>query len=378
MNRLPFAFAAVAIAIAIGGAVLLIRPGTDQQSGGVPTPPVSPSPAASATTSPAGAGIPAELQARFMGGSNDLVNNGAGSSIFFDGESIELAQSNENTNPRLTAQASLSNAGLIHLTGSGEGPCAADADGDYDWSLSSSGLVLTLSPIEDACTQRGTALAGTWSKMGCTTADDNCLGLLDPGTYTSQFISPRLDPGATWQATVGGLTYTVPDGWANASDWPESYELVPATEMPPIDDTDRTGVIDVFTQPTAMTQDRPCSDKVETGVGRTADDLASWIRTVPGLVTTEPTPVTIGGRSGQTLDISLDPSWTGRCEGVPAPIVTYLNPGLAVSGEERTRLVLLDLGDGDVVAIGVWTRDQAAFDTFVPEAMPIIESLKFE
>ena len=95
MNRLPFAFAAVAIAIAIGGAVLLIRPGTDQQSGGVPTPPVSPSPAASATTSPAGAGIPAELQARFMGGSNDLVNNGAGSSIFFDGESIELAQSNE-------------------------------------------------------------------------------------------------------------------------------------------------------------------------------------------------------------------------------------------------------------------------------------------
>ena len=282
MNRLPFAFAAVAIAIAIGGAVLLIRPGTDQQSGGVPTPPVSPSPAASATTSPAGAGIPAELQARFMGGSNDLVNYGAGSSIFFDGESIELAQSNENTNPRLTAQASLSNAGLIHLTGSGEGPCAADADGDYDWSLSPSGRVLTLSPIEDACTQRGTALAGTWSRMGCTTADDNCLGLLDAGTYTSQFISPRLDPGATWQATVGGLTYTVPDGWANASDWPESFQLVPATELPPIDDADRTASIDLFTQPTAMTQDRPCSDQVEPGVGRTADDLASWIGTVPG------------------------------------------------------------------------------------------------
>ena len=102
MNRLPIAFAAVAIAIAIGGAVLLIRPGTDRQSGGVPTPSDSPSPAASATT-PAGGSIPAELQARFMGGSNDLVNYGAGSSIFFDGESIELAQSNENTNPKLTA-----------------------------------------------------------------------------------------------------------------------------------------------------------------------------------------------------------------------------------------------------------------------------------
>ena len=377
MNRLPIAFAAVAIAIAIGGAVLLIRPGTDRQSGGVPTPSDSPSPAASATT-PAGGSIPAELQGRFMGGSNELVNYGAGSSIFFDGESIELAQSNENTNPKLTALASLSNDGLIHLTGSGQGPCAAGAGADYDWSLSPSGRVLTLSLIEDACTQRGTALAGTWSRMGCTTADDNCLGLLDAGTYTSQFISPRLDPGATWQATVGGLTYTVPDGWANASDWPESFQLVPATELPPIDDADRTGTIDLFTQPTAMTQDRPCSDQVEQGVGRTADDLATWLGTVPGLVTTEPTPITIDGHSGQSLDISLDPAWTGTCAGAPAPIVTYLNPGLAVSGDERTRLVLLDLGDGDVVAIGAWTRDQASFDAFIPGAMPVIESFQFE
>ena len=43
-----------------------------------------------------------------------------------------------------------------------------------------------------------------------------------------------------------------------------------------------------------------------------------------------------------------------------------------------TRLILLDLGDGDVVAIGAWTRDQAAFDAFIPEAMPVIESFTFE
>ena len=57
MNRLPYAIAAAGIAVAIGGAVLLIRPGTDQQSGGVPTPSVSQSPAASATTPPAGGSL---------------------------------------------------------------------------------------------------------------------------------------------------------------------------------------------------------------------------------------------------------------------------------------------------------------------------------
>ena len=79
--------------------------------------------------------------------------------------------------------------------------------------------------------------------------------------------------------------------------------------------------------------------------------------------------------------ISIDPSWTGLCnENDPdkTPIVTYLNPGLAVRGDEMTRLILLDLGEGDTVVIGMWTRDQAAFDSFIPEAMPVIESFQFE
>jgi hypothetical protein len=43
-----------------------------------------------------------------------------------------------------------------------------------------------------------------------------------------------------------------------------------------------------------------------------------------------------------------------------------------------TRLILVDLGGGDTVVIGMWTRDQAAFDSFIPEAMPVIESFQFE
>lgn len=67
------------------------------------------------------------------------------------------------------------------------------------------------------------------------------------------------------------------------------------------------------------------------------------------------------------------------CEGDPAPlpIVTFLNPGIAVAADERNRVILLDLGDGDVIAIGVWSRDQATFDAWAPEAMSVIETFKF-
>ena len=177
---------------------------------------------------------------------------------------------------------------------------------------------------------------------------------------------------------VGALTYTVPEGWANSSDWPDSLELVPAPELPPVAETDRRRNIGIFRQPSAMTQDRPCSDTVEPGVGRTVDDLVAWLQTVSGLVTTEPTPITIDGRSGQTLDISLDPTWTATCEGESERLLTYLNPGLAVGEDQRVRLILLDLGESDVVAIGVWTRDQSTFDAFIPEAIQVVESFRFE
>lgn len=378
MNRLPFALAAAAFAVAIGSVVLLMRPGTEQ-SGGTPTPIASASPATSMTTPRADGSLTDGPLGRYMGGSNDLVADGAGSSILLDADSLELSQSNENDSPRLTAQMSWSNAGLIHLESSSLGPCEDGMGGDYEWSWSPSGRVLRLSRVEDGCTARAAALAGTWWKMGCT-REENCLGLLDAGTYKSQFITPRLDPGATWSPFVGGVTYTVPEGWANSSDWPDTFELVPAEELPPVDEANRRRNINVMRQPTAMTQDRPCTDQVELGVGRTVDDLMAWLPTVPGLITTEPSPITIGGYAGQSMDIRLDPAWTATCEGDPdtSPVVTYLNPGIAIRGDQTERLILVDLGDGDVVAIGIWTRDQATFDAFAPEAMSIIESFTFE
>ncbi len=106
---------------------------------------------------------------------------------------------------------------------------------------------------------------------------------------------------------------------------------MPATELPPVAETDRRRNIGVFTQPTAMTQDRPCSDQVEPGVGRTVDDLVAWLGTVPGLVTTEPTPITIDGHPGQMLDLSTRSHMDEDVRGLRREtLVTFLNPGIAV------------------------------------------------
>jgi hypothetical protein len=371
MNRAILALGATALVVAIGALYL----GGFSSSPNVGT---SPTPAATATTG-VSEPLPTELQSRWFGGHRDLVQLDEGSTLLFTAGTFEMNEANEwDLVHLLSSSAAAVGDGQLRfeLTADGNG-CEAGDVGVYSWSLSPSGRTLTVTPDSDDCAARSNAVPGVWWLAGC--PNEVCLGELDAGTYQSQYFVPRLDPGAAWNPDFGGLTYSVPEGWANSNDGPDSFELVPASEMPPVSETDRRRNIGVFRQPSAMTQDRPCSDEVEPGVGRTVDDLVAWLQTVPGLDTTTPEPITIGGHAGQMLDLSRDPAWTATCEGSGAEsLVTFLNPGIAVGDDERVQLILLDLGEGDVVAIGVWTRDQATFDAFVPEAMSVVESFQFE
>jgi hypothetical protein len=372
MNRALLAAAVVGVAaVAIGTAWLA-------QSNGPSVGRPSPTPAVSATPTGANAQLPTELQSRWFGGHRDFVQLDKGSTLLFTAGSFVMNEANrwDSVSYLGSSAAAVGDGQLrLELTADGNG-CQEGDVGVYSWSLSPSGRTLTVAPGTDDCAARSNAVPGVWWLAGC--PNELCLGELDAGTYQSEYIAPRLDPGASWEPVFGGLTYSVPEGWANTNDAPDSFELVPATEVPPVAETDRRRNIGVFTQPTAMAQDRPCSDEVEPGVGRTVDELTAWLGTVNGLVSTAPTPITVDGRSGQSLDLRLDPSWTATCEGSTERLLTYLNPGLAVGEDERVRLILLDLGDGDVVAIGVWTRDQATFDAFIPEAAQVIESFQFE
>ena len=389
MNRIPLTLGAAAV-VAIAGALVLSRSGPGPDVGSTPSPRATTSGASASPASPATpsgspttatGSVPTELREIWMGGHRGLVAPEAGTLINLTENTFELAQAAGSTARYLKSTASSTGDRQLRLelTDGGDG-CTSGDVGTYSWSLSPSGRTLTIVEEQDACPTRAGTIVGDWWLMDCPATDDNCLGVLDAGTYKSQFITPRLNPGAAWSPVFGGVTYTVPDGWANSADWPEGFELVPATEVKPATEADRRRNIGLFTQPTAMSQDKPCADTVQPGVTRTVDALATWLGTVPGLVTTAPTAITIDGHPGKMLDLQLDPAWTKTCEGdsEQLPIVTFLNPGIAVAADQRNRVILLDLGDGDVIAIGVWARDQATFDAWAPEAMSVIETFKFK
>jgi hypothetical protein len=381
MNRIPLALGAAAV-VAIAGAALVFKAGPGPTVGTSPTPVLTIPPSGS-TASPsnapvaAGGPVPSELRARWMGDHRGIVAPGAGTTIVLDDSTFALTQSNAGSTRRLTSSASSVGDGQIRLESAATAnDCTKGDVGVYRWLLTSSGRTLTITEDSDACPARAGALAGTWWLMGCAVADDFCLGLLDAGTYKSQYIGPRVDPGATWTPEFGALTYTVPDGWANASDWPNSFVLMPSTDFPGPTDSDPTRSIGIVTQPSAMSQTTPCALEPATGVARTLDGLVTWVGHAPGLVTTAAAAITIDGHPARRIDLRIDPAFRAKCQGTP-PSVGYLKD-VGLLGAERQRLILVDLGDGDVVGIVIRTSDPAAFDAFVAEAMPIVESFRFK
>ena len=380
MNRIPLAIGAAAV-VAIAGAVVFFRSNPGPTVGSSPSPGVTPSGSPSSPSSAAAGGpVPSELRASWMGEHRGLTGLApeAGTVITLNQSSFDLAQAAGSSVKYLESSASITSDGRLRLELTfNTADCDTGDVGTYAWTISPSRRILTITEDRDDCPSRGGALEGVWWLMDCPLSEDNCLGAVDPGTYKSQFITPRLDPGAPWSPVFGAITYTVPDGWANAGDWPETFDLVPVSE-PLHDAANWSRAINLTTQPSAMNQDKPCSDTVQPGVTRSVDALVTWLRTVPGLVTTTPNAISIDGHPGQSLDIRIDPAWKKKCADGTGPIVTYMMPGTAVMGTERERLILLDLGDGDVLQILVWTRDQAAFDAFLPEAMPVIESFRFK
>jgi hypothetical protein len=306
MTRFSLAIGAAALAIVVVSSLMLTRPPSPSVVGTTPSPASSASPSASASAPV----VPTELRARWMGGHRDFVQLNKGSNLVFTGGQFVMTESNQwDSVEFLSSKASAVGDGQLRLelTADDNG-CQKGDVGLYAWSLTPSGHTLTITADQDDCAARSSALPGVWWLAGC--PNELCLGILDAGTYKSQYIAPRLDPGAAWEPEFGALTYTVPEGWANSNDSPESYELVPAPEMPPVAETDRRRNIGIFTQPTAMTQDKPCSDKVQPGVGRTVSALSTWLQTVPGLIATAPKSITIDGHPGQWLDLRRDPSWT--------------------------------------------------------------------
>jgi len=185
---------------------------------------------------------------------------------------------------------------------------------------------------------------------------------LPAGTFASQVFKPT-------------LTFTVPGGWAVGADTTPYFQLLPVT-------SDLVG-IHLFRDARAASQDPACPDTPAAGVGSTGAELVEWIRGRPGLVVSEPTLVTVGGLSGQRIDVAIKDGWTAACplaNGIPT--VPLLTDGTGsfrwiVAGTERMRMDVLDVPGGGTVIVDVDAFDGTLMDQLLKDAEPIVGSFSF-
>ena len=378
MSRASFAIGVAAVLVA-AGALFLLRPVAAPEVGGPPTPSLSASPTLAPSATAAPAQLPSAIHARWMSGQRDIMEGDAGTTMLLGDASIALSPAHSGGSIVLNSGASATAADRFRLeTGPTDAHCASGDAGTYRWTLSPSGRTLTVTTDGDDCQARADAVSGEWWLMGCKNPENNCLGELSAGHYASQFINPRIESAAAWVPSYGEFEFTVPDGWANASDFPESYELMPSDSFASIPDSPAIHDIIFASNPSPLSKDAACASNPPPGVGASVEELVSWVATIDGLVATEPTPMTIGGYPGQWLDLRADPAADAICRENGMPLVEYMTsqPG-GILGEQRHRLILLDLGSDDVMSIAITSEDPDSFDAFVAQAMPIVQSVEF-
>jgi hypothetical protein len=265
--------------------------------------------------------------------------------------------------------------------------CAIGDLGAYRWLVEGKGTVMTLTAIgTDACAPREEALAGPWVRSDLPISGGG-EATLPPGTYVTSAFDPFDKPGVSEQ-----LSYTVPEGWKVKEDRTATFVLHHLPDAPQGQPSTDSFVV-LLAQPRMAADFRagvacgPVGDAP--GVGGGLDDLVAAITARPGVVSTPPAALTIGGYEGQLLDLQLAASWTGGClapEGliVGVPILqeagSSTGPVVGLGPDHPVRLILLDLADGRTMAVVidcVGPSQSSSFEQQVVQVMPIIESFEF-
>jgi hypothetical protein len=124
-----------------------------------------------------------------------------------------------------------------------------------------------------------------------------------------------------------------------------------------------------------------CTADPEQGVGHTVDDVIAWLTSHPGLTTTTPEPVTIGGMSGQMVELTRDPGYTGPCLEEVNLFTRAGSTGTAnmtvLEGSNQARLYMLEAPGGHTLSLYVMAPDDR-FGAFVGFAVPVVESFTIE
>ena len=257
--------------------------------------------------------------------------------------------------------------------------CAVGDVGAYRWLLEGKGTVMTLTAMgTDACAAREAAVIGPWVRSDLPPPVDPA-ATLSPGTHLTSGFDPFDDPAASIR-----LSYTVGEGWKVKEDLRTTFTM----------DQPTTGSIMVLMAHPRMVAPRdvgvPCGVVGDApDVGGSLDDLVAAIQARPGVISTQPAPVTIAGHEGRSLDLRIAASGTGGCRAPDGSVagVAVLHqagsaegPVIGVAPDRPLRLILVDLGQGQTMAVALFeieTTQPAEFAARVAEAMPIVESFEF-
>ena len=325
--------------------------------------------------------LPAGLQHSFLGPPRaipGISSEPAAAILTFDGTTFTF---NTGASDVLDSTATVTSSGELKLTTEvGGSTCAAGDEGLYDYSFSSAGTRLTITGTDD-CVAREAAMVGTWQTSNCRNPDNFCLGDLQAGTYSSQDFEPR--PLGRWEPRYGAMTYTVPDGWAASSDFPEAYALLTQEAYAALDlEADGCSAcpdgIAVWAAPTAAADD--CVEESAPGVGTSAAELAAWVEENPNFVVERQPSVTVDGQPAIVLIVEPAERPTGQLcgeGGEAGPPIFYNGWHLAVAAGDRQAFILVDLAGGETVLINVDGVDPAEFDALLTQAVPIIETFAF-
>jgi hypothetical protein len=185
-------------------------------------------------------------------------------------------------------------------------------------------------------------------------------GILSAGSQTTRNLVP-------------GASFAVPDGWVNDGDYAPAYYLFPDT---PANEAEyglsKQKAQEIVLATTVEDNMFAICDATGLFPGGTAAQVIDALVANEALSTTQPVEVTIGGLSGRQVDVQLSPDWTSKCQ------LSADDPPTYDYKDARSRVVMLDTPDGRTIGISISSRNSSDFDAFLAEAMPVVESFRFD
>jgi uncharacterized protein YjbI with pentapeptide repeats len=171
------------------------------------------------------------------------------------------------------------------------------------------------------------------------------------------------------------FSFTVGEGWVLLAPEMADFLLMGRNDV--------GGGALAFTSPLQVFDPSHLSEPREVPAPDNADEWASWFQKHPNLETSNPVPVSLGGASGERIDVTAAPTLEQVPRGICppelpcVPLYPTSSDPVFTSGQGRDRFVIVDV-EGETVVIDVGVSPASKFDGFLPYAQKVLDTVEWE